>query len=426
MTGVFLLAALFVLLFIGVPVAVSLGLASILTMLFFGDQTLLSSAQKFFHTMQVYPLLAVPFFILAGAFMTTGGVARRMIAFANALVGHFRGGLAMAALLASAFFAAVSGSAPATVVAVGSVMIGGMVASGYSKKFAAGVICNAGTLGILIPPSLVMVVYGAITETSIARLFIAGILPGIILTVVMMLTIVGIAHRQDMPRQERASFRVVVKTFREALWGLMLVVIILGGIYAGVFTPTEAAAVSAVYAFFIAVFVYRDITLKHVPDVLVEASRVTVMLMFIIANAFMFAFLLTTQQIPQVASEMLVNMGLPIWGFLLVLNVLLLVAGNFMEPTSVVLILTPIVFPIAVEMGIDPIHLGVLMIINMQIGLVTPPVGLNLFVTAGIANMTLEETIKAAFPWLIVLLAVLILITYVPWISLVVPDLLLN
>jgi C4-dicarboxylate transporter DctM subunit len=342
------------------------------------------------------------------------------------LVGHFRGGLAMAALLASALFAAVSGSAPATVVAVGSVMIGGMVASGYSKKFAAGVICNAGTLGILIPPSLVMVVYGAITETSIARLFIAGILPGIILTVVMMLTIVGIANKQDMPSQERASFRVVVKTFREAVWGLMLVVIILGGIYAGIFTPTEAAAVSAVYAFFIAVFVYRDITLKHVPEVLVEASRVTVMLMFIIANAFMFAFLLTTQQIPQAASEMLVNMGLPVWGFLLVLNVLLLVAGNFMEPTSVVLILTPIVFPIAVEMSIDPIHLGVLMIINMQIGLVTPPVGLNLFVTAGIANMSLEETIKASFPWLIVLLAVLVLITYVPWISLVVPDLLLT
>jgi len=426
MTSAFLLISLFVLLFIGVPVAISLGLASILTMLLFADQTLLSSAQKFFHTMQVYPLLAVPFFVLAGAFMTTGGVARRMIAFANALVGHFRGGLAMAALLASAFFAAVSGSAPATVVAVGSVMIGGMIASGYTRGFAAGVICNSGTLGILIPPSLVMVVYGAITETSIGKLFIAGILPGIVLTLVMMLTIIVIAHRQDMPRQERESFRVVIKTFREALWGLMLVVIILGGIYAGVFTPTEAAAVSAVYAFFIAVFVYKDISLKHVPEVLIEASRVTVMLMFIIANAFMFAFLLTTEQIPQMASEMLVNMGLPVWGFLLVLNLLLLIAGNFMEPTSVVLILTPIVFPIAVEMGIDPVHLGVLMIVNMQIGLVTPPVGLNLFVTAGVAKMSLEDTIKASFPWLIVLLAVLMLITYVPWISLVVPNLMLE
>jgi C4-dicarboxylate transporter DctM subunit len=426
LTAAFLLTALFVLLFVGVPVAVSLGLASVLTMLLFGDQTLLSSSQKFFHTMQVYPLLAVPFFILAGTFMTTGGVARRMVAFANALVGHFRGGLAMAALLASAFFAAVSGSAPATVVAVGSVMIVGMVASGYTRNFAAGVICNAGTLGILIPPSLVMVVYGAITESSIGRLFIAGILPGIILTVVMMITVTVIARKQDMPRQERASFKVVVKTFREALWGLMLVVIILGGIYAGIFTPTEAAAVSAVYAFFIAVFVYRDISMPDVPKVLVEASKITVMLMFIIANAFMFAFLLTTEQIPQMASELIVGMGLPVWGFLLVLNVLLLITGNFMEPTSVVLILTPIVFPIAMEMGIDPTHLGVLMIVNMQIGLVTPPVGLNLFVTASVAKLSLEETIKASFPWLLVLLGVLVLITYVPWISLVVPNLLLD
>ena len=426
MTAAFLLTALFVLLFIGVPVAISLGLASVLTMLLFGDQTLLSSSQKFFHTMQVYPLLAVPFFILAGTFMTTGGVARRMVAFANALVGHFRGGLAMAALLASAFFAAVSGSAPATVVAVGSVMIVGMVSSGYTRNFAAGVICNAGTLGILIPPSLVMVVYGAITESSIGRLFIAGILPGIILTVVMMITVAVIARNQDMPRQERASFKTVVKTFREALWGLMLVVIILGGIYAGIFTPTEAAAVSAVYAFFIAVFVYRDITMDDVPKVLIEASKITVMLMFIIANAFMFAFLLTTEQIPQMASELIVGMGLPVWGFLLVLNILLLITGNFMEPTSVVLILTPIVFPIAMEMGIDPTHLGVLMIVNMQIGLVTPPVGLNLFVTASVAELSLEETIKASFPWLLVLLSVLILITYVPWISLVVPNLLLD
>jgi C4-dicarboxylate transporter DctM subunit len=426
MTAAFLLIALFALLFIGVPVAISLGLASVLTMLLFGDQTLLSSSQKFFHTMQVYPLLAVPFFILAGTFMTTGGVARRMVAFANALVGHFRGGLAMAALLASAFFAAVSGSAPATVVAVGSVMIVGMISSGYTRNFAAGVICNAGTLGILIPPSLVMVVYGAITESSIGRLFIAGILPGIILTVVMMVTVAVIARNQDMPRQERASFKIVAKTFREALWGLMLVVIILGGIYAGIFTPTEAAAVSAVYAFFIAVFVYRDISMNDVPKVLIEASKITVMLMFIIANAFMFAFLLTTEQIPQMASELIVGMGLPVWGFLLVLNVLLLITGNFMEPTSVVLILTPIVFPIAMEMGIDPTHLGVLMIVNMQIGLVTPPVGLNLFVTASVAELSLEETIKASFPWLLVLLGVLMLITYIPWISLVIPNLLLD
>ena len=422
MSALILLLMLFVLLLIGVPVAVSLGLSSLVTMMIFGDQSLISLAQKMFHTMQVYPLLAVPFFVLAAAFMTTGGVARRMIDFANACVGHFRGGLAMAALLASAFFAAVSGSAPATVVAVGSVMIGGMVASGYTRGFASGVICNAGTLGILIPPSLVMVVYGAITESSIGKLFIAGILPGILLTMVMMITLSVIANRQDMPRQSRAPLTEVFKTFREAFWGLLLIAIILGGIYSGAFTPTEAAAVSAVYAFIVALFVYKDIKLREVPGVLVEAARTTVMLMFIIANAFMLAFLLTTLQIPQAASEFITNMGLPVWGFLLIMNVLLLAAGNFMEPTSVVLILTPVLFPIAMELGIDPIHLGVLMVVNMQIGLVTPPVGLNLFVTAGVAKMSLEDTVKASFPWLLVLLAVLLLITFIPWISLAIPD----
>jgi C4-dicarboxylate transporter DctM subunit len=426
MSALFLLLALFVFLLLGVPIAVSLGLASIITMLLFGDQSLLSMSQKFFSTMQVYPLLALPFFILAGAFMTTGGVARRMIAFANALVGRFRGGLAMAAVLACAFFAAVSGSSPATVVAVGSVMIAGMVNSGYSKGFAAGVICNAGTLGILIPPSLVMVVYGAITESSISRLFIAAILPGIVLTLAMMAAVMVIARRQNLPRQEAADLKTILGTLREALWGLLLVVIILGGIYAGIFTPTEAAAVSAVYAFFIAVFVYRDITLSDVPGILVEGARVTGMLLFIIANAYMFAYLLTTEQLPQLASAWITGLGLPAWGFLLVLNLMLLVAGNFMEPTSVLLILTPIIFPVALDLGIDPIHLGVLIIINMEIGLVTPPVGLNLFVIAGVAHMSLEQVIRASLPWLLLLLGVLLLITYVPWISLVVPGLLLD
>ena len=330
----------------------------------------------------------------------------------------------MAALLACAFFSAVSGSAPATVVAVGGVMIGGMINSGYTPRFASGVICNAGTLGILIPPSLVMVIYGAVTETSIGNLFIAGMLPGLILTLAMMATIALIAKRQDLPRQPRATLRELLRAGWEALWGLVLLLIILGGIYAGIFTPTEAAAVSAVYAFLIAVFVYRDISLKDVPKVLTESAKTTAMLMFIIANAYLFAFVLTTEQIPQAASEWIISLGLPPWGFLIVVNILLLVFGNFMEPTSVVLILTPIIFPIATQMGIDPIHLGVMMVLNMQIGLVTPPVGLNLFVTASVAKTSMEEVIKAAVPWLIVLFTVLILVTYIPWISLIVPSLL--
>lgn len=423
MSALFLLAVLFACLLLGVPVAISLGLASVTTLMIFADQTLVSLSQRFFATMQVYPLLAIPFFILAGTFLTTGGVAQRMIRFANALVGHFRGGLAMAALLACAFFAAVSGSSPATVVAVGTIMIAGMVKSGYTREFASGLICTAGTLGILIPPSIVMVVYGAVTESSVGHLFMAGFLPGVLLTVTMMIMVSIIARKQDLPRQPRASLRDLMRAGREAIWGLLLVVLILGGIYLGIYTPTEAAAVSAVYAFVVSVFVYRDIGFRDVPRVLSESAKVTAMLMFIIANAYLFAFVLTTEQIPQAASEWITSLGLPPWGFLLALNLLMLMAGNFMEPTSVILILAPIMFPIAVKLGIDPIHLGIIMTVNMEIGLITPPVGLNLFVTAGVSNMSVAEVMHASLPWLMTLIAVLLAITYIPEISLVLPRL---
>jgi len=421
MSLLWLMGVLFVCLFIGVPIAIALGLASITTLLLFTDHSLVVLAQRFFYTSQVYPLLAIPFFILAGTFMTTGGVAQRMIDFANALLGHFRGGLAMAALLACALFAAVSGSSPATVVAVGTVMIGGMVANGYKREFAAGLICNAGTLGILIPPSIALVIYGAVTETSIGNLFIAGFVPGLVLVTALMAVIAVRARRENLPRQPRASFAIVLKTGREAIWGLLLVGVILGGIYLGAFTPTEAAAVSAVYALFVAVVVYRDMGWRDVPKVFVDSARVTAMLMFIIANAFLFAFVLTTEQIPQAATAWIIELGLAPWAFLLALNILMILAGNFMEPASVILILAPIMFPIAVALGIHPVHLGIIMTVNMEIGLVTPPVGLNLFVTAGVADMDLGQVVRAALPWLAVLIGVLFLITYVPAISLVLP-----
>jgi C4-dicarboxylate transporter DctM subunit len=421
MTAGFLILALFVLLLLRVPIAISLGLASILTLLLFAEQSLVALAQRFFSALQVYPLLAIPFFILAGAFMTTGGVAKRMIAFANSLVGHFRGGLAMAALLACALFAAVSGSSPATVVAVGSIMIAGMARSGYTREFAAGLICNAGALGILIPPSIVMVVYGAVTETSVGDLFIAGVVPGLMLTAMFMIAVAVLARRLSLPRQPRADWRTVLRTGRDAVWGLLLVVIILGGIYSGVFTPTEAAAVSAVYAFLIAVLVYRDVRLHEVPRVVADAAKVTAMLMFIIGNAYLFAFVLTTEQVPQTLSQWITELGLPPWAFMIVLNLLLLAAGSFMEATSVVLIFAPIVFPIAVALGIDPIHLGIIMTVNMEIGMITPPVGLNLFVTAGVAQLPVTKVVRAALPWLVVLLAALLVVTYVPWVSLVLP-----
>ncbi len=421
-------ALLFLMLFsfmlVGMPIAIALGLSSILTILFFGQDSLASLSLKLFETSEHFTLLAIPYFILSGAFMTTGGVAKRMIRFANACIGHLRGGLAMASVMACMLFAAVSGSSPATVVAVGSIVIAGMVRNGYTKEFAAGVICNAGTLGILIPPSIVMVVYAAATETSVGKLFIAGVIPGILLGLMLMVAIYFRARYLNIPRQPRATLREVAVAGRNSIWGLLLLVIILGGIYGGIFTPTEAAAVAAVYAFVIAVFVYRDVKFTATPHVLVDAAKVTVMLMFIVANALLFAHVLTTERIPQMITEQIIGMGMAPWQFLIVVNVLLLIAGNFMEPTGIILILAPILFPIATELGIDPVHLGIIMVVNLEIGMVTPPVGLNLFVTSGITGMPLTKVVRAALPWLTVLLVFLVMATYIPWISLFLPNLL--
>jgi C4-dicarboxylate transporter DctM subunit len=422
-TVAFLLGSLLLCLAIRVPVAISLGLSSVLTLLLFGDQSLLSLAQRFFHAMEVYPLLAVPFFILAGTFLTMGGVARRLIAFAIAVTSWIRGGLAMGSVLACMLFAAISGSSPATVVAVGSITIAGMVGAGYSRAFATGVVTNAGTLGILIPPSIVMIVYGAITETSVGELFIAGVVPGVILVLAMMAVIYVIARRDNVARGDTVSFRDVVRTGREAFWGLLLIVVIIGGIYGGIFTPTEAAGVSAVYAMIVAVLVYRDLRPKQISSVLVESVRITTMLMFIVANAYLFSFVLTTEQIPQTFAASVLELDLPPWAFLLLVNVILLIAGNLMDPTSVVLILAPIIFPLAIALGIDPVHLGIIMVVNMEIGMVTPPVGLNLFVASGVSGLDLAAVIRASLPWLILLLGFLMLVTYVPAISLFLPGL---
>jgi C4-dicarboxylate transporter DctM subunit len=424
MTTIALFIMLFFFMLTGMPIAVALGLSSVLTIMFFGQASLASMSLKLLNTSEHYTLLAIPFFILSGAFMTTGGVARRMVAFANACIGHLRGGLGMASVLACMLFAAVSGSSPATVVAVGSIVIAGMVRSGYTKEFASGVICNAGTLGILIPPSIVIVVYAAATESSVGRLFMAGVIPGILLGLMLMVAIYVRARKLDLPLQPKASIKDILVAGRNSLWGLLLLAIILGGIYGGVFTPTEAAAVAAMYAFFIAVFVYRDIKIHQVPSVLLDAAKVTVMLMFLIANALLFAYVLTTERIPQEIAEQIISMGMSPWQFLLVVNILLLIAGNFMEPTGIILILAPILLPIATELGIDPVHLGIIMVVNLEIGMVTPPVGLNLFVTAGITGMSIMQVVRAALPWLMVLLVFLGLVTYIPALSLWLPSIL--
>ena len=424
MTVLFLFLLLFLLMFIGVPIAASLGLAGSITIMLFSPDSVRSLAIKLFETSEHYTLLAIPFFLLSGAFMTTGGVARRLIDFANACVGHIRGGLAIGAVLACMLFAALSGSSPATVAAVGSIAIAGMVRSGYPQAFGAGIVCNAGTLGILIPPSIVMVVYAAATEQSVGKLFMAGVIPGLMLGLVLMIAIYIVARIKKLPALPRASLREWLRAAREAFWGLLLMVIILGGIYTGMFTPTEAAAVAAVYAGFVALFVYKDLKIRECPKVLLESGKLTIMLMFIIANAMLFAHVLTTEQIPQQITAWVVELGLQPWQFLLVVNIVLLIAGAFMEPSAIILILAPILFPIAMQLGIDPIHLGIIMVVNMEIGLITPPVGLNLFVTSAVTGMPLTAVIRAAMPWLMLLISFLVIITYVPAVSLALPNLL--
>ncbi|MCP4819103.1 MAG: TRAP transporter large permease [Shimia sp.] len=437
------------LLLIGVPIAVSLGLSSILFLLFFSDATLASVAGTLFEAFEGhFTLLAIPFFILASSFMTTGGVARRIIRFSIACVGHLPGGLAIAGVFACMMFAALSGSSPATVVAIGSIVIAGMRQVGYSKEFAAGVICNAGTLGILIPPSIVMVVYAAAVEVSVGRMFLAGVIPGLMAGLMLMITIYVMAKVKNLPKGEWKGFGEIVESGMEAGWGLFLIVIILGGIYGGVFTPTEAAAVAAVYAFLIACFVYKDmgplsaennngekVSLLKKPHALItsffhsdtkhtlfEGGKLTVTLLFVIANALILKHVLTEQQVPQHIAGAMLDAGFGPVMFLIVVNVILLIGGQFMEPSGLLVIVAPLVFPIAIELGIDPIHLGIIMVVNMEIGMITPPVGLNLFVTSGVAGMPMMSVVRAALPFLAVLFVFLVMVTYIPWISTFLPN----
>ena len=426
MTSIFLFTILFVFLFMGMPISISLGLSSILSILFFGRDSIASMALKIFETSEHFTLLAIPFFILGGVLMSTGGVAKRLIRFSIACVGHMRGGLAIASILACTFFAAVSGSSPATVVAVGSIMIAAMTKAGYPLRFASGVICNAGTLGILIPPSIVMVVYCAVTEQSVGRMFLAGIVPGLLLAFILMVSVYIYARIVDLPALKRATFKELVVSAKDAIWGFILLFIIMGGIYGGVFTPTEAAAVAAFYAMLVSVFIYKDITIKDLPKVFIDASKSTTMLMFIVANAMLFAHVLTTERIPQLMAEQILNAGLSPLMFLLLVNIILIIAGDFMEPTAIILILTPVFFPIAMKLGIDPIHLGIMLVVNMEIGMVTPPVGLNLFVTSAITGQTLVQVLKGALPWMTILVVYLGIITYFPKISTVLPDYLMG
>jgi len=490
-----LFAMVIALLVIGAPVGVSIGLSSIVFLLIYSDGSLTSVANTLFDAFHGhYTLLAIPFFILAAAFMSTGGVAQRIIRFAVACVGHLPGGLAIAGVFACMLFAALSGSSPATVVAVGSIVIAGMQQVGYPKEFGAGVVCNAGTLGILLPPSIVMVVYAATVDVSVGRMFLAGVIPGIIAGLMLMIAIYAYARWKNLARGEWAGWREIGRSGADAFWGLMLVVVVLGGIWGGVFTPTEAAAMAAVYAFVVANFIYRDMgplkardregqpvmltektaetdilamsggaavlggngpvagpapalagdrsrptSLLHKPqalltawfhkdtqEVLYDAGKITITLMFIIANALILKHVLTEEQLPQHITQAMLSWGLGPLMFLVVVNLILLIGGQFMEPSGLIVIVAPLVFPIAMELGIDPIHLGIIMVVNMEIGMITPPVGLNLFVTSGVANMSMLAVVRAALPWLGVLVIFLIMVTYIPILSTWLPTMMMG
>ena len=421
MNALVIFGLLAVLMLTGMPISISLGL-TVLTFLFTMTQVPLESvALKLFTGIEKFEIMAIPFFILAGNFLTHGGVAKRMINFATSMVGHWYGGLGLAGVLACALFAAVSGSSPATVVAIGSILLPAMVKAGFPNRFGAGVISTSGALGILIPPSIVMVMYSVATNTSVGALFMAGVIPGLALAGVLGGVTWYRARKFNYPRQPKATWGERWKSFRASVWGLLLIVVVMGGIYSGIFTPTEAAAMSAVYAFICAVFIYRDMSLKDVPKVLLNSANMSAMLLYIITNAVLFSFIMTNENIPQALADWMLGNGLGMITFLLAVNVILLLAGNFMEPSSIVLIFAPILFPVAVALGIHPVHFGILMVVNMEVGMCHPPVGLNLYVASGITKMGITELTVAVWPWLLSMLGFLVVVTYWPELSLWLP-----
>ncbi|MFA9216013.1 MAG: TRAP transporter large permease [Sphingomonadaceae bacterium] len=415
-------ALLILLMLTGIPVSIALGLTVLMFMYLLTQVPVEAVALKLFSGIEKFEIMAIPLFILAGNFLTHGGVAKRMIRFATSLIGHWHGGLALAGIIACAMFALVCGSSVATVVAIGSIILPAMVKQGYPKAFGAGVIITAGSLGILMLPSIPKVIYAISTNTSIGALFLAGLFPGILLTLMLCTTTWVLAKKNNYPRMRKSTWGERLKAFKDSVWGLMLVVIIIGGITKGIFTPTEAAAMSAVYAFIISVFVYKDMPLKKTPEVLKKSASLSAMLLYIITNAVLFSFLMAHENIPQAMADWILAKDLGQAGFLFFTNILLLLAGNVMEPSSIILVMAPILHPAAIRLGIDAVHFGIMIDANMEIGLCHPPVGLNLYVASGISKMSISELTVAVMPWLLTMLVFLVIVTYWPGLSLWLPK----
>ena len=422
--GITLFIVFFVYLVLGMPLAICLGLSVITTFWYHETLPLAAVAQKLYNGLDHFALMAIPFFILASNIMSKGGVSKRLIDVCNAFVGHYRGGLAVASIVSCMFFAAISGSSPSTVVAIGTIMIPAMIASGYGDKYSVGLLGSAGSLGILIPPSIPMIVYGVATEQSVGKLFMAGVGPGLFMGSLFIITAVIYARVKGFKGGTVVPWKDRLVLLWKALPGLFMPFLILGGIYGGIFTPTEAAAVAVFYSLFVGLFVYKDLKIRDIPQVFVRSAVMSAMILFIITNAMLFAFILTTEGIPAAIAAFIIKHAVTPWVFLLFVNVLLYFVGDFMEPSAAILILAPLFLPIVLKLNIDPIHFGIIMTVNMEIGMITPPVGLNLFVASGISGLSLWDVFKGAAPFMIIMLFALLIITYIPVISLWFPKLL--
>ena len=416
------LAVLFV---AGVPIAIAVGLSGLLAIWLGSDIPLTVILQRQFTAVDSFPLMAIPFFILAGTLMEAGGISKRLVQFGNALIGHATGGLAIVSIVASMFFAAISGSTVATVAAIGMVLIPAMKNLGYRPSFAGAVQASAGNLGIIIPPSIAMVVYGVATNTSIAAMFIGGFVPGFLMTGSLILVAYLICKKRGYSGAKKSTFRELVSAFRESILALLMPIIILGGIYGGIFTPTEAAAVAVAYAFIIGTFVYKELNLKKITELLGQSVITTAGIMFLIATAGLFAWILTRINAPKMIAEFFLTYASNKYVFLLYINAILFIVGMFFETTAANVILAPLLAPIAIGFGIDPIHFGLIMIVNLAVGMCTPPLGVNLFVACQIADIRVDEIIPAVMPFLLILILDILIISYVPAIVTWLPGLLL-
>lgn len=418
----FLFGLLFVLFLINIPIAIALGLSSAIVLYFQSDVPLMIIVQKMFNGSDSFPLMAVPFFILAGKLMETGGISQRLVTFANTLVGRFHGGLAIVSIIACMFFAAISGSAAATTAAVGSILIPSMVKKGYDKNFATALQAAGGTVGVMIPPSVPLILFGVIASISIGDLFLAGIIPGIFVGLSLIAVAYVISRKRGYGGGEKSSLKDVLIAFKDAILAILMPVIILGGIYGGIFTPTEGAVVAVVYGLIVGLFIYKEIKWRDLSGIFSESVITTTIIMFIIACASVFGFLLTREQIPQKITETMLGITTNPILLLIIINILLLIIGTFLETAAAIVIVAPILAPVAAGAGIDLVQFGVIMVVNLAIGMITPPVGINLFVASNIANIKLEAIVKAIMPFLIIVIVDVLVISFFPALSLFLLD----